>query len=498
MVQSFARFAAGILSLLAALAFAVPAHAALGDPVRAYGTNGSTVFGSLAPPPVFEESYDSIRLGDNSTIHLVYDGRPGVRLVKLDPDGAVDTSYGNGGTAQVPGSLTAIQLTPTPAGGIQVVAFENGVNPEGFTTYTGHVVRFTSAGQLDAAWGSGGTVRIDDAITVGSTILPDGGSLVPSGHIVIGTGENGLQVESRLEVLRFSSDGTLIATELIDGVGDSEIDLWIPYSAELAPGGKTTITGAYGGNNLATVHPFAARVNPNGTRDATFDGDGISYTAPRPYAVAARHLVNPDGSILAVGNAISTDPATGASREFPYAAKWRADGALDPAFGTGGEATLALPGRNGFSTGITVDRRGRIILAGNSQLYPESDACQYACGPQSTLYRLRANGTPDTTFASGGMRLIHPEHSNFFQIDTHGSGQLRFEGSVGNAENRNAFTGRLSAGDGVFSGDPLCLPLLCAAITLTTPASATLAPVETTISETIDRILRPLGGQREP
>jgi uncharacterized delta-60 repeat protein len=125
----------------------------------------------------------------------------------------------------------------------------------------------------------------------------------------------------------------------------------------------------------------AGHVDPafgTGGAVVTPSGGQNAETGSRGVAVAG------DGKIVALasGNAGAT-----------VVARFRATGALDPTFGTGGMVSLSLP--NGFSPGAVAVRGGRIVVAGSSGLSPQVAA----------LARLDGSGHLDPTFGTGGIVL---------------------------------------------------------------------------------------------
>ncbi|GIE28105.1 hypothetical protein Ait01nite_011500 [Actinoplanes italicus] len=104
------------------------------------------------------------------------------------------------------------------------------------------------------------------------------------------------------------------------------------------------------------------------------------------YAVAGQ----PDGSVVAAGRAFTDD--TG-DADFALA-RYRRDGTLDPAFGSGGKVSTDFGGTSDTAKAMVRQPDGKIVVAGNTQNYPVSD--------DIALARYRADGTLDTSFGSGG------------------------------------------------------------------------------------------------
>ena len=69
-------------------------------------------------------------------------------------------------------------------------------------------------------------------------------------------------------------------------------------------------------------------------------------------------------------------------------------GDLDTSFGSGGKKTVNFGGTDAARV-VLVQSNGRIVVAGGG-----------AAGGSFCVVRLRTNGTLDTTFGSGGKRIV--------------------------------------------------------------------------------------------
>src|SRR5262249_22737625 len=96
-----------------------------------------------------------------------------------------------------------------------------------------------------------------------------------------------------------------------------------------------------------------------------------------------------DGKLVAVGYTTSV----WGSQDFALA-RYNADGTLDTTFGTGGKVTTDFSGGNDLAYGVALQTDGKIVAAG--------DTTSGGGGKNIALARYNANGSPDTTFGSGG------------------------------------------------------------------------------------------------
>jgi uncharacterized delta-60 repeat protein len=127
-----------------------------------------------------------------------------------------------------------------------------------------------------------------------------------------------------------------------------------------------------------------------GKLDATFDRDGKVVTDFGADDLAEDVVVQPDGKIVVIGGSYSPEvPATSAF----VLARYRANGSLDPSFGSAGKVRTAL----GSANAVALQRDGKIVVAG-LQL-------ANVAGSIFAVSRYGRDGTVDPTFGSNGVVL---------------------------------------------------------------------------------------------
>jgi uncharacterized delta-60 repeat protein len=221
---------------------------------------------------------------------------------------------------------------------------------------------FAQDGTLDPSFGSSGKVWNPEAnFKVKSTnddpyignprilVLSDGKILhitgTPTGNLLIRYLENG-----DLD-LAFGSGGmiNLPATTGLQNIHD----------AELLPGDQILLAGdVVTGSN----RKFALmRLNADGSRDNSFDGDGLVTTTVGTANSVARGLaVQTDGKIVATGEAME-----GADGLF-VTVRYLPDGTPDPAFDVDGIVYTNPSPVIEYSTAVTIQTDGRILIAGTT------------------------------------------------------------------------------------------------------------------------------------
>jgi uncharacterized delta-60 repeat protein len=162
------------------------------------------------------------------------------------------------------------------------------------------------------------------------------------------------------------------------------------------PDGKLVAAGTTFDPDLAFEAHFAlARYNPDGTLDGSF-GSGGKVTTEVSSAIAADDRANalalqPDGKLVVAGSAVNAPSAQDIAL-----VRYNADGSLDAAFGTGGIVTTDLGGSD-QANALALQPDGKLVVAGSAD--------KGTTGQDFALVRYNADGSLDTTFASGGVAM---------------------------------------------------------------------------------------------
>jgi uncharacterized delta-60 repeat protein len=136
------------------------------------------------------------------------------------------------------------------------------------------------------------------------------------------------------------------------------------------------------------------RLNPDGTLDRSFSGDGIETTSVpgSSSSEAAAVALQPDGKVVVAGSAVF--PATGSD---VAVLRYLPGGSLDDSFDDDGIRTDAVaPGTNTDSARGVALSGTRIVVAGFANMG--------ATGEDFALARYASGGTPDSSFNTTGFR----------------------------------------------------------------------------------------------
>ncbi|MEV7544198.1 calcium-binding protein [Streptomyces sp. NPDC089915] len=278
------------------------------------------------------------------------DGAGAFTVARFNPDGSLDPTFdGDGftltdfGTGGGPQEAYGVVIQP---GGAIVAAGESGTGVA--------VARYDAAdGSLDPSFDGDG--KVTTAFAGGSASAYDV-TLQSDNKIVIAgrSGYNYPSDDSDFALARYNPNGSLDITFDGDGrvtTGFSGPD--VAGGVKVQPDGKIVTAG------YATFDFALARYNPNGSPDATFDGDGKLSTdfGTNTLDRATDLALQPDGKIVAAGISLA---------DFAVA-RYNTDGSLDTGFATGGKVhTDVSSGFYDTGNAVALQSDGKIVVSGNT------------------------------------------------------------------------------------------------------------------------------------
>lgn len=314
----------------------------------------------------------------------------GTYVSRYTPAGALDTTYGSGGTRAVSigSGFESVRDVVVDASGRALVG--------GYVTAPDYpdetdlfVLRLTPSGAVDTAFGGG-----DGIVTIDRSNHDRGGALALSGNRILLAGGIDRDGNWGLEwsVFALTASGALDPGFSGDGVAqlpvakvgsyDSLRDLAVQKDGRILLGGST-------GTEFAS-----ARLTAAGAPDPTYSGDGVARVVVEGGGAGYRLLVQPDGKVVLAGVATPI----GRSDTDAAAVRWTSAGALDPSFGGDGRVLVdSGPRRNDRAQSAALAADGKIVLVGSSDT---------ATGMDSSFSRLNWNGTLDTSFSGDGQGSV--------------------------------------------------------------------------------------------
>jgi uncharacterized delta-60 repeat protein len=343
-----------------------------GSPDPAFSGDGFAPFTFGADPEPWPSGGAVAPAADGGALFVGTAGEAGaqVSLVRLNAGGAFDPSFSGDGRS----------LTRFPA---RAAATDVLVQPDGKVVAAGNagariaLSRYNPDGTLDRTFGRGGADG-DGKVTLGPGTLADA-ALLAGGRTLVLSGNY---------LRRYNPDGSPDAT-----FGDAG-DAWFPgrsTSLAVLPDGKVIVAGSFFTGGFDTYRADGiqlARYNADGSLDASFgeqgyvQADADAFGTTLLVSEATNVMAGPDGRVYVT--AALTPPG-----QF-VVARFSKSGAIDRSFGTGGltEVDMAAGAGAESADAIALADDGTVLVAG-------------AAAGRAAVVRLRADGSPDTSFGGG-------------------------------------------------------------------------------------------------
>lgn len=345
-----------------------------------------------------------------------------VAIARLQPDGALDATFGEGGKVVSQagrGSGTVFSflksLAARTGGGWAATGAASGSDGR----QAALVFAVHDNGAPDLNFGLGGSTRAQlagssPAYTLAfagggaGAIGPDGG-LVLANTIVVNPASN---TDRRLVVAKFTPHGDLVDGFATMGIYTNTFSQSMSanstfgFAALPIPDGSILFCGLTLDQNARSAF-LLARLTPGGSLDGAF-ANGVGYqvvqasdpAAASPFAEATSLARGADGQIYLAGTA-----SDAAGHSALAVARFSDRGILDAAFGDRGVARIqtgaADPGGTpaSFAYGVAVQSDSKVLVIGGS------GSSTYT---EMVVVRLTPGGVPDPSFGTGGVVRIQP------------------------------------------------------------------------------------------
>jgi uncharacterized delta-60 repeat protein len=289
-------------------------------------------------------------------------------VARLDADGRLDTGFSSDGrrTATFGSGLDQGRAVAIQRNGKIVVA---GVSDQGSKGDDFAVARFNPTGSLDTSFAGDGK-RTFGFVNGSANDTGRAVAIQSDGKIVVGGQSAQGATGTDFAVARLTPSGGLDTS--FSGDGKRTIHFTSGNGFDGASGvavqgnGKIVLVGEAGTSTFAGSQMALARLNPNGSPDDSFSGDGkrlAGFANPGHTSEADAVALQRDGRIVVAGRA--GEDATGA--DFA-AARFKTNGNLDTSFAGDGRRTVSFDNGNGYDLagGVAIDGDGQIVLAGYS------------------------------------------------------------------------------------------------------------------------------------
>ncbi|MDD5333965.1 MAG: hypothetical protein PHS32_09475 [Rhodoferax sp.] len=245
------------------------------------------------------------------------------------------------------------------------------------------VLRFNTDGSVDTSFGTGGLVNLGFGTdSAGERVLA-----LPDGKILVACMVGGAGGD--LGLARLNSDGSLDVTFDGDGILTTSLGASLSVrviDAKQQADGKTVVLAGASDALTTANNAVLLRYNPDGSLDTNFDSDGkVSVNAITPKQVT----LQPDGKLLVAGS----------SQGNFCVIRYNSDGSVDTSFGTAGSLTADFGTGGDTAYTVAVDDAGKLLVAGGSN-------------GNFALARYNSDGSLDASFeghaqpASGGSVVL--------------------------------------------------------------------------------------------
>jgi uncharacterized delta-60 repeat protein len=335
------------------------------------------------------------------------DGFRGFHIVRYNPNGSLDRTFGNRGVASNDMGGADVHAMVVQADGKIILAGSDGRD--------NLLARHNPNGTLDASFGQGGVVRIP-----GDPQPPDDGqirvhwspglavlAMQVDGKILLAAvrGDDFTPTGADVALFRLNPNGQLDPT-FGDG-GKAQLELGgfdVPRDMAVHANGKIVILvagyterreGTSVSSDLRTS--YVVRFRPDGTLDTTFGEAGVvTERTTLEQIVPSRLAIGLDGKIFFLGvNQEFNGPAE------KFLIRYEADGDRDRKFGGDGKVALELGGND-----LLIQPDGKMLISGTFYVNDRR-------GHDFFARRLNLNGSVDTTYGDRGTTLVDLGDWNF-------------------------------------------------------------------------------------
>jgi uncharacterized delta-60 repeat protein len=309
----------------------------LGGAVRLQGTSSAGYALALQPDG------KALSVGETSNEDAI--------VFRLNGGGSDDLTFGQGGSVAIDsgGDERVYALALQPSDGKILVAGETISTP----TRTPVVYRLTPGGQLDESFGQAGTSRLDagGSGTAFALARQADGKILAAGSIGANDNRNAV-------VYRLNGNGTPDPSFGKDGkVELDEGGLEGAVAVALQRDGRILAVGSTADAMSTTADAIVYRLNPNGTLDASFGQGGKARIADSGTNVAYAVALQPDGKIVVAGGTAVSDAADAAVYRL------NPDGSLDAGFD--GDGALRIESNGGeVADALAIQPDGKVVIAG--------------------------------------------------------------------------------------------------------------------------------------
>lgn len=312
-----------------------------------FGLNGVFTYNNL-----FSDIVKGIKVDSNGKIVIV-SGENFIKLLRLNSNGTVDTTFGTNGFANF--------NLPSFSGGNDIkILNDNSILVVGnVSTNTGQslttdffLAKVDSNGNLVQSFGTNGSTTLTSTPNFDELLKVD--TLSDGKIIALGTFQNA-NGNADVVVFKCNANGTLDTSFNTTGIFTIGIPNSVdnPTSLVIQSDDKIIVADNY--NNLS--NSLLLRINPNGSIDTTFDTDGVIYLDPTKISYTSAILPISNNKLLISGT-------LGAEDNDFIVAKFNNDGSIDNGFGSNGYTSVDFFNNYDLPSNVLISNDNNIILTG--------------------------------------------------------------------------------------------------------------------------------------
>lgn len=321
-------------------------------------------------------------------------------LIRYNKNGSLDTTFSGDGrvTTNLGGVDYVYGLAVQSWNGKIVVAGRKCDKPVENPPYVCNLAlaRYNKNGSLDTSFSGDGKIVVNFGSHNGSV----GGIVLQPDHKIVVAGYMWNGNDYDFAVYRLRENGSL------DPAFGAKGQARVPFETErndyadalaLQSDGKIVVSGHSGDSNSSNNDFALARLNPNGTRDTSFSGDGRVTTnfGGNDYSYGLDG--HQDGRIVLVGQKIDANGA-----HFIAIARYKPNGALDTTFNGTGKKLF----RVGPAPGTWHSWAADVIVQPNNQIVVLANTEDFISIVDIVVIRLNNNGGFDKSFGANGKMFI--------------------------------------------------------------------------------------------
>jgi uncharacterized delta-60 repeat protein len=274
-------------------------------------------------------------------------------LVRYTTAGALDATFGTSGIAYTQISTNVLNIANAV-----VITSTGRIIVGGGSDGSFSLAAYKTTGALDS-WGSGGKTitNFSGAATCTSLVLQTDGKIIAGGYT------KNTSTDFDFQVARYTTGGFLDNTYGTSGSVQKDVGGFADQikSISLQTDGKVIAAGY--SNNSSAISQFALiRINTHGTVDATYGASGI---ASANFGSTTSSSNGNGVAVLATGKAVAVGSAPANSGDFGLG-QFDTSGANDNSFGVGGTVTTDFAAGADAANCIALQADGKMVVGGVS------------------------------------------------------------------------------------------------------------------------------------